>query len=130
MRRWKTMPFDTLVGEILISIVVDADNEWIKFTTYGGKVYQQYHEQDCCETVTVEDITGDLSDLIGLPIIRASEDSNELVNPPDYVPSEWGQESFTWTFYNIATIKGHVTIRWYGESNGYYSESVDFIELP
>jgi len=39
---------------------------------------------------------------------------------------EFQDDSFTWTFYNFQTAKGHVTIRWYGESNGYYSESVEF----
>ncbi|WP_458249914.1 hypothetical protein [Bacillus paranthracis] len=26
-------------------------------------------------------------------------------------------------------MKGYVTLRWLGESNGYYSESVDFVQL-
>lgn len=71
----------------------------------------------------VDDITGDLDDLIGSPILQI-EESASAENP--FCVTKKYQDSFTWTFYKLATIKGYVTIRWYGESNGYYSESVDF----
>ena len=29
----------------------------------------------------------------------------------------------------MTTAKGYVTVRWYGTSNGYYSESVSFAEI-
>lgn len=101
----------------------NGDDE-IVFLAEDGSAYKLFHVQDCCETVTIEDVCGDLRDLEGSPVIVA-EEVISTENPDDAPVSEY-QDSFTWTFYKIDTEKGGVTIRWYGESNGYYSESVDF----
>lgn len=103
-----------MVGHTFTRVHSDGDsvtfeNDVVKFVLY--------HEQDCCESVTVEDIVGDLEDLENLPILLAREESN-VDNPPIGDP-----ESYTWTFYKFATFKGYVDIRFYGVSNGYYSES-------
>jgi hypothetical protein len=113
--------FEDLKGKVLKEAIVE-DHE-IRFVTVDGDIYRMFHYQDCCETVYVESVVGDVQDLVGEPILVAEEvTSNE--NPQGF-ESEY-QESFTWTFYKLATRKGYVDIRWYGESNGYYSESVSF----
>lgn len=114
--------FADLLGKTLTR-VEQIDDDRIQFETEDGKSYALYC-QDCCESVTAEDISGDLADLIGTPILLAEEATSD-VPPPG---SERG-ESDTWTFYKLSTIKGSVDIRWHGTSNGYYSESVDFAEV-
>ena len=118
--------FEDLKGKTLTQIF--NNNDEIIFHTDSGEIYRQSHDQDCCESVTVEDIAGDLNDLIGSPILMAEEVIHNGENPEGVTIPEY-QDSFTWTFYKLATIKGSVTIRWYGESNGYYSESVDFARI-
>ena len=119
--------FKTLKGKTL-SKIENNDNEELIFTTAEGKRYLQHHVQDCCENVTIEDICGDLNDLIGSEILLAEEATSSDTNPAG-VPVPKYQDSFTWTFYKLATIKGSVTIRWYGSSNGYYSERVYFNQI-
>ena len=115
-----------LKGKTLVA--VDATDEEVVFTTDDGEIYRMYHCQDCCESVYIESITGDLNDLVGEPILRAeaSEDLFDILKNIDKEEDDYDDESHTWTFYKLATRKGYVDIRWYGASNGYYSESVDF----
>lgn len=106
----------------------EGDGDALIFHLEDGRRVRMLHEQDCCEGVYLEDVVGDLDDLVGSPLLQCEEVSGEEVGVDETKPVEdrdWGDESFTWTFYKMATIKGSVTIRWYGESNGYYSERVD-----
>jgi hypothetical protein len=114
---------EELEGQVVVAITGKKGDDEITVELETGEKYLMYHAQDCCESVYVEDIIGDPNDLIGSPLTMAEE-----VNS-DNEPGAHGDESFTWTFYKLATVKGYVTIRWYGTSNGYYSESVDFVQL-
>lgn len=119
--------FDDLKDCVVIDITgAEPGSDNILFTLGDGRKFHLYHSQDCCESVSVDDVIGDIADLINSPLLECEEvTSNE--NPED-VTKDY-QDSFTWTFYKMATIKGSVTIRFYGESNGYYSERVDFDEM-
>ena len=113
----ETYVMDQLVGKTMFATIRDDD----KVTMYceDGRIYTMMHHQDCCETVILEDVCGDLDDLVDTPLVVAEFTTNKDEDP-DY-------ESATWTFYKFATIKGYVTLRWHGSSNGYYSESVDLV---
>ena len=121
LERWTHDTLTALLGQTLTSVTQDDDE--IRFTTATGITYKLFHDQDCCEHVSIESVVGDLNDLVGTPVLLA-EESTSGGGTRD---SE--DESFTWTFYKFATVKGYVDIRWYGSSNGYYSESVDFVRV-
>ena len=119
------LPFDldTLVGETFTYIACD------QFTVAFGKapddiLYYLAHDQDCCESVYLADICGDITDLLDKKIIKAEVTTN-IDNPPSENAISW-----TWTFYTITAEDGSVvTLRWCGESNGYYSEAVDLFKV-
>jgi hypothetical protein len=104
---------------LTLSDVIEKGSDEIHFIIDDGHKFVMYHDQDCCEIVSVEDVVGDLRDLVGSPILVAEESCK-------HGDSDWGTE--TWTYYKIDTLKGGVTIRWFGSSNGYYSESVSLRE--
>lgn len=114
-----------LVGKTLSAVNVGKDKEYMEFVTVDGEKYYSYHYPDCCESVEIVDIIGDLSDLIGQPLIVSEERNNKGYDKQ--IDREYDEE-YLWTFYEFATIKGSVTVRWLGQSNGYYSVSVSFID--
>lgn len=96
------------------------------FKHYSGRVVitldddstlSMFHYQDCCEDVCLED-WGDLDakELIGGQIVlfeKCTQDGD---------PNHYGVQQYT--FYKLNTTKGDITMRWCGESNGYYSVEV------
>lgn len=116
--------FEDLHGRVLCKVVNDDDVE-LRFHLTEDHYVRMYHMQDCCESVSIEDIVGDLDDLVGTPLLLVEEVSNYEPDEHEADEDDYYGESETWTYYRFRTIKGSVDIRWYGTSNGYYSESVD-----
>ena len=108
---------EDMIGKVFTSVTQDGYE--MVFANETEK-FRFFHYQDCCESVYIESIVGDLSDLEGEPLLIAEEVSSETEQINDNC-----SDSCTWTFYKFATRKGYVDVRWLGESNGYYSESVD-----
>jgi hypothetical protein len=116
--------FSDLKGQTIIELDgLQKDSDYVSVKTKEGKEYQWCYHDDCCAKCSIEDITGDVEDVIGSEILLAEEVSQKELKESD-------EGSFTWTFYKLSTIKGSITVRWYGSSNGYYSESVSFEDMP
>ena len=102
--------FCDLVGRKIVSIDGAVEgSERIVFTLDNGKKCILTHFQDCCETVTVNDVCGDVTDLLNSPILLAEEVCSSDVSPDD-VDLPINNGSYTWTFYKLSTINGGVTI--------------------
>ena len=107
-----------LEGKVLKEIDFKTNNlnDEITFKTNDDRVFKLYHSQECCESVVINNIKGELDDLLGSPILKVEKWINKRDNE-------------TWTLYKLETETSIVEITWLGESNGYYSESVDFCEV-
>ena len=112
-----------MVGKKIAGIYYDEENFQI---LTDDCVYAFYHEQDCCESVWLTQVDGISDKIIGSRIViaevvtKTGEDG--VIDTDEY-------DSITWSFYKIGTNKGMIDFRWQGESNGYYSETVDLIKI-
>jgi len=107
--------FDDMIGVIFSSVTSTGDG--LTFRKPDGSGFRFYHEQDCCESVYIESVAGDLSDLENSPLLQAEKVGTE------HETDEYNNVK-QWTFYKFGSIKGSVTVRFLGTSNGYYSTDV------
>ena len=121
---------DCTVGEYVVDVKLVKDEGYIvEAVLYfrSGRRLHIYHCQDCCEDVILIDIVGgSLDGLVGQEIksiksVSKNSDERLISSVKGYL-----NDSNTWTFVTISTFKDDITLRWHGNSNGYYSEEVDF----
>ena len=115
---------DFLVGKTCSSIWVsleEENNNVIEFKTPEGTLSMR-HNHECCETVVVKQIDGDLNDLVDTPILSAYRETKGI--DYEYNKSFYVERADLWTFYRLQSAKGPVTISWHGTSNGYYTVEV------
>jgi hypothetical protein len=119
---WHDVDIGTMVGSVVLRASRDEDS--ITFETDRG-TWLLRHERDCCEEVTIEEVNIDLATVAGL-VTRAEEASSVggLHGDAEGKEDAWG-DSWTWTFYRFCIGGQDFEARWFGQSNGYYSEDVD-----
>ena len=118
---------ENLVGEVLTH--VDIFDDEILLTTESGRKIQIFHSQDCCESVSIVNTEGDWQNLIGKPLIEASEEIDPDNDPIFTETDKECHDSRTNTKLTFRVDGATVINRWVGDSNGYYSESVDFEDI-
>jgi len=119
-----------LNGAVITSICgLSVGSERVEITIQGDRKFVLFHNQDCCETVRIKRVTGNIEDVIGSSVLEAIE----TIWPQDEYPPDAEKEkyddSFSYTDFALRTHNGTMKIRWRGDSNGYYSESVSFVEV-
>ena len=71
--------FEDLKGKTLIE-VKNVDDEELVFVLDGGVQCKFHHYQDCCERVWIEDINGNLDDLMIWNVILTDSQIQQLYN--------------------------------------------------
>jgi len=102
-------------NKVIKEVLIEGDE--VMFKTEDDISFRMYHNQDCCECVKIVK-HDNVKELTGCTILDYQENIADV--------SEDSYDSATKTEFVFQTSKGVWTIEWLGESNGYYSESVNF----
>lgn len=118
-----TITYDKLIGEVFTDVSGKRQDE--EFILTNDNFYVAiYVPDDCCNQGWLEDVDGDIKDLLESPITMF-EEVGSRERDIGYDSENHYQDSCTWTYYKIGSEKGSVTLRFVGTSNGYYCERAD-----
>ncbi len=118
--------YDRFKGKVIKDfkgLVAGSEKIEIFFEDNCGMILE--HDQDCCEYVSVDQVDNDVHRHLGAIFLFLIEKTVNNEDCPQWSMEENHDDSMTSTFYDLVTSKGRLSFRWKGESNGYYSESVD-----
>lgn len=111
-----------LKGETLISVEgAEVGKDEVIFKTKSGRTFRMFHSQDCCESVSITRVSSIYTSGEGITVNEAEEKieadipASESATRTTFIVNGGGWNGFF--------------IEWIGESNGYYSESVSFVEV-
>jgi len=93
------MNFSDMVGKVIDSI--EQGHDRIIFYFADGTAAESLHMQDCCESVVVDRIEGDIAAVVGIPVIEADETSDSENKPSEY------SERYHWTRDAVYHDAGH-----------------------
>jgi len=120
--------FASLLGRTLVEIRGAFEgSEEVVLMTADKKAYRLHGDSGYVLDTRLEDIAGNVADLVGTPLLMAQVVSSQAAPSDLKSYGEW--ESSTWTYYKLATVKGYVTLRWWANSDGNYCEEVFCSEI-
>lgn len=108
-------------GDVLDTVVLKLDD---------GRAIALSLEAGCCSKSHFTDAS-QFAELVGTEILDAEEREGGVNSyydgKPLTDPDEYADEVQKWHFLIFTTNKGHVTIDWRNDSNGYYDGSLEWV---
>ncbi len=118
--------FESLLGIVMASVTGCVDAGEMVFTAVSGQKFYFYLSSDCGESNHIESVVGELSSLVGSPIVAVEEVPNEY--DEDFESYDWQYDVYVnRSSYRISTEKSSVTICWQGSSKEVSSTNVPVI---
>lgn len=122
--------FRNLIGKSINGIFIGNDNWTIVFRTNEGKYFRYDTQNDCCNSVWINHISGvsligegNIFDIMAGVVVTGAEDKGWTENRFE----EDGHEAVQDGFFTLHTERGYIDFEVRNSHNGYYGGSFDAV---